>query len=221
MGSFIADYHETEEAFPLVYNLGRVSLKWNMVEQFFTAMIWELLGDYRSGMAITSGMGNTSKADVALRLSRERIRDTDTLDAVEFACKAFNILRENRNILIHSHSIFRGENGGKPHWRRATGKGPEGHISTQADFTDLEKLIAEICTLGFFVTGLVPFLHRKRRKHWPNKVRPALPSKFPMPSLLRMPRNDETATKPRLHKAAANKERRAKKKASKARRVSP
>jgi len=69
VGSFIADYHETEEALPLVYNLGRVSLEWNMVEHFFTAMIWELLGDYRAGMAITSGMGNTSKADVVLRLA--------------------------------------------------------------------------------------------------------------------------------------------------------
>jgi hypothetical protein len=74
MGSFIADYHETEEAFLLVYNLGRISLEWNMVEQFFTAMIWELLGDYSAGMAITSGMGNQSKADVVLRLSQERSR---------------------------------------------------------------------------------------------------------------------------------------------------
>jgi hypothetical protein len=191
--SFIADYHETEEAFPLVYNLGRVSLEWNMVEQFFTAMVWELLGDYRSGMAVTGGMGNTSKADVVLRLSRERVRELDTLDAIEFACKAFNILRENRNILIHSHSIFRSENGGKPHWRRATGKGPAGHITAEADFADLEKLIADICTLGLFVTGLIPFLHRKRRKHWPNKVRPSLPSKFPMPGLLRQPQNAEAA----------------------------
>ena len=46
MGSFIADYHETDEVFPLVYDLGRISLEWNMVEQFFTTMIWKLLGDY-------------------------------------------------------------------------------------------------------------------------------------------------------------------------------
>jgi hypothetical protein len=158
-----------------------------MVEQFFTSMIWELLGDYSTGMAVTSGMGNQSKADVVLRLSRERIRDSDTLEAIQFACKVFNILRENRNMLIHSHSVFRDENGEKPHWRRATGRGPVGHISAEADFTDLERLIAEICTLGVFTTALVPFLHPRRRKHWPNKKRPQLPEKFPLPALLGQP----------------------------------
>lgn len=184
MSGFIADYHETEEAFQLVYNLGRVALEWSMVEQFFTAMIWELLGDYPSGMALTGGMGNVSKADVVLRPSRERIRGQDVLEAIEFACKAFNILRENRNKLIHSHSIFRAEDGGKPHWRRATGKGPTGHISVEADLADLEKVIADICDLGKFTVALVPFLHRRRRRRWPDKTRPELPTKFPMRALL-------------------------------------
>jgi len=187
MASFIADYHETEEAFPLVYDLGRVSLEWNMIEQFFTATIWELLGDYRTGMAVTSGMGNTSKADVVLRLTRERVHDADVLQAIEFACKAFNVLRENRNILIHSHSIFRSEKGAKPHWRRATGKGPEGHLSAEADLADLEKIIADICSLGLFIVALTPFLHRRRKQHWPGKTRPELPAQFPMPSLLKQP----------------------------------
>jgi hypothetical protein len=204
MSDFVADYHETEEALPLVYDLGRVSLEWNMVEQFFTAMIWELLGDYPAGMAVTGGMGNVSKADVVLRLSRERIRDEDTLEAVEFACKAFNVLRENRNKLIHSHSIFRSENGGKPHWRRATGKGPTGHVSVEADLADLEKVIAEICNLGKFTTALVPFLHRRRRKHWPDKTRPRLPAKFPMPSpLVQVPE----ATPSRMRTARVSKKR--------------
>jgi hypothetical protein len=192
MASFVADYHETEEALPLVYNVGRVSLEWNMVEQFFTATIWEMLGDYPAGMAVTGGMGNVSKADVVLRLSRQRIRDKDTLDAVEFACKAFNILRQSRNVLIHSHSIYPAEDGGKPIWRRASGKGPSGHLSVKVDFEDLENLIAQICALGVFTTGLVPFLHRRRRKHWPHKVRPQLPLFFPMPT----PLFDESETKP-------------------------
>src|SRR5262245_51174286 len=106
MDSFIADYHEAEEAFPLVYDLGRLSLEWNMVEQFFTALIWEFLGDYPTGIAVTGGMGNRSKADVILKLSRDRIGNSDVVDRVEFACKVFNILRENRNMLMHSHSIF-------------------------------------------------------------------------------------------------------------------
>src|SRR4051812_4499434 len=64
------DYHESEDAFLLVYNLGRLSLEWNMLEHFFTVMIWEMLGDFPTGMAVTGGMGNQSKADVILKLAR-------------------------------------------------------------------------------------------------------------------------------------------------------
>jgi len=144
-------------------------------------------------------------------LARERVREADTLDAIEFACKVFNILRENRNILIHSHTIFRAENGGKPHWRRATGKGPGGHISAEADFSDLERLVAKICALGFFVTDMVPFLHRQRRKHWPNKIRPDLPAKFPLPSLLVKP------SEPIAKKAKGSKGSKSKRKSAKVR----
>lgn len=158
-----------------------------MVEQFFTALIWELLGDYPTGMAVTGGMGNQSKADVILRLSRERIRKSEVIERIEFACKAFNILRENRNMLIHSHSIFRSDNGGKPTWHRAAGKGPRGHISAEADFEDLETLIAQTCALGIFTTELIPFLHPKRRRHWVDKKPPELPATFPLPQILRQP----------------------------------
>jgi hypothetical protein len=185
MDSFAADYHETEEGSILVYELGRISLEWNMVEQFFSAAIWEMLGDYPAGMAITAGMGNLSKADVVLRLSKERLKDKDTLEAIEFACKALNVLRDNRNVLMHSHSIFPGENGSKPQWVRASGKDPTGHKATEADLKDLEELISQICGLGKFVVELVPFLHRKRRKNWPEGQQPSLPAAFPLPKLLK------------------------------------
>lgn len=157
--TFIADYHETEDAFPLVYDLGRLSLEWNMVEQLFTALIWEYLGDHGIGMAVTGGLGNKSKADVLLGLARQRAGNTDLIDRVEFACKVFNILRENRNMLIHAHSIFpTQQKGAKPEWRRATGRGPVGHISALADLCDLEDLIACVVKLGLFVVDLVPLV---------------------------------------------------------------
>jgi len=195
MSEFIADYHETEEASLLVYNLGRLSLEWNMVEHFLSATVWELLGNYPAGMAITAGMGNLSKSDVVMRLAREQIKSKEALSAIESACKAFNILRENRNVLIHSHSIVRGENGGKPHWRRASGKNPSGHKSTEADFNDLENLIAQVCHLGKYIISLIPFLHPRRRKSWLGRVPPELPEKFEMPALLRqVPESVPTAT---------------------------
>lgn len=181
---FMADYHETEDAFPLVYDLGRFSLEWNMVEQFFTALIWEFLGDHGVGMAVTGGLGgNQSKAGVLLNLARQRANNKELIDRVEFACRAFNILRENRNMLVHSHSIFPAENG-KPHWRRATGKGPVGHLSVEADLADLEMLIAQTCQLGLFVVSLIPFARPRRHRG----VSPAnMPDKFPLPTKLIQP----------------------------------
>jgi hypothetical protein len=180
MGSFVADYHETEEAFPLVYDLGRISLEWNMVEHFFTMTIRELLGHYPVNTA--GQIKNISKADVVRRLAREKVSDKDVLSAIEFSCSAFSVLRANRNALLDSHSIFGGEDGEKPQWRRATG--PIGHASVKADLVDLEQVISDICDLGKFVIALVPFLHKRRQKGWQGGVRPKLPDKFPMPVLL-------------------------------------
>jgi hypothetical protein len=182
MSSFVADYHETEEAFPLVFDLGRVSLEWNMVEHFFTMTIRELLGHYPTNVA--GRIKNVSKADVVRRLAREKVKDKDVLSAIEFSCGAFSILRANRNALLNSHSIFGGDNGGKPQWRRATGEGPTGHASVEADLVDLEQVITNICDLGKFVVALVPFLHKRRQKGWQGEVRPKLPDMFPMPALL-------------------------------------
>lgn len=205
MSDFDPDYHETKEALPLIYNLGRLSLEWNMVEQFFTALVWELVGDYPTGMAVTGGMGNQSKADVILRISRNRVRNADTIDRIEFACKAFNILRENRNILIHSHSVFSPEVGEKPTWRRASGRDPTGHLSTKADFDDLDRIIAQICMLGIFATQLIPFLRSKRKRAWRGGGPPSLPEKFPLPELLHTPTEKPTTKGPTKRRAPSSK----------------
>jgi hypothetical protein len=196
---FIANYHETDEGFPLVFNLGRFSLEWNMVEQFFTALIWEYLGDHQTGMAVTGGMGNQSRADVLLGLARQRNENPDLIDRVEFACKAFNILRENRNMLMHSHSIYPDEAGGKPHWRRATGKGPHGHVSCEANFEDLERLIAQTSALGFFVIALTPIINPRNKKKF------ALPEKFPLPIILTKPPSEGRPAPPPKRKVKSAK----------------
>lgn len=216
MGSFIADYHETEEAFPLVYDLGRISLEWNMVEHFFTMTIREMLGHYPSNTA--GQLRNLSKADVVRRLAREKIEDGDVRSAINFACGAFSVLRANRNALLNTHSIFRGENGGKPQWRRTTGQGQVSHASVAADIVDLEQVISDICDLGKFVIALVPFLHERRKKSWPGGIRPALPEKFPMPALLTQtfePVNDSVGTRTRSKKKEGKSARKAQTKSRK------
>lgn len=180
--AYYADYHETDEATFLVYDLGRLSLEWSMVEHFFAALIWELLGDFPTGKTLTGNMGNQSRADVILGLARQRLKEPAVLDSIEFACKAFNTLRENRNFLIHAHSISPPENGKKPLWRRS-GKGQGDFIGTEADLADLETVIAQICDLGKFVIELVPHRHPRHSKRLKGKL-PPLPDKFPPPCIL-------------------------------------
>lgn len=99
---------------------------------------------------------------------------------MEFACRVFNILRENRNILIHAHSIFpTQQKGAKPEWRRATGRGPVGHTSALADLRDLADLIACVVKLGLFVVDLVPLVRPRNNKQY------VFPEKFAFPSKLR------------------------------------
>ena len=185
----------------MVYDLGRISLEWNMVEHFFTMTIQELLGHHPDNAA--GQIKNLSKADVVRRLAREKIEDRDVRSAINFACGVFNILRANRNALLNSHSIFRGEGGEKPQWRRATGQESASHASVEADLADLEQVISDICNLGKFVIALVPFLNRRREKGWPGGVRPALPEQFQMPALLTQttqPRNDRVGMRARSTK---------------------
>jgi hypothetical protein len=179
------DYHETEGAMGLVYGLGRVSIEWNMVEQFFTVLIWRYVGDdLRIGMAITSNLGNQSRADVLIALARQHQGDPELLERVEFACKAFNILRENRNMLMHSHSIHDLETGKKPIWVRATGRGPKGHATVEADVADLENIVSDLARLGMFAVYLTEHVRpfgKRRRKRGP------LPEIFPLPRKLSPP----------------------------------
>ncbi|WP_375429250.1 hypothetical protein [uncultured Sphingomonas sp.] len=150
-----------------------------MVEQFFTALIWQLLGDHGVGMAVTGGLGNQSRADIVLNLARQQPNNAELISNVEYACKAFNILRENRNILVHSHSIFPTDDG-TVHWRRATGRGPTGHLTTAASFADLEKMIESIVNLGMFTIELVGTIKASKEgtEFEPRSERPSMPARL-------------------------------------------
>ena len=174
-----ADYHESKECGPLLYALGMISIEWNYVEQMMTALIWCYVGDVDRGLAVTANIGNQSRADMLLALCKKSKVEPDMLDRVEFSTKAFNMLREKRNILIHSHSITPHESG-KPEWRRASGKAPLGHIGTLADENDLKVMLSEIVNLSSFLLSLV--VREMGKKH--DAALSPMPDKFALPRKL-------------------------------------
>ena len=153
---FYPDWHESEEAVPLVYLLGKISLEWNMAEQFQTGFMWSLFGDFATGMAVSANLGNRPKQAIIAELVEQRSDASKLLPFLKQTSRNFSALQENRNLLVHSHTIFR--QAGKPEWRKATGKGPNGHISVLADADDLETIVSQIVELAQAFVHMVCFL---------------------------------------------------------------
>lgn len=144
------DFYETDEAFPIVYLLGLISIDWNMIEQFMTTLIWNYVGGYEVGMAITNNLGNRSKSEMLLELARKKEKKKSILGHIERAVKVFAILKDNRNILMHSHTVLF-ENGSY-HWRRQNPRAPLGSVGTKTTFAELMSLRDTICLFGKYVT---------------------------------------------------------------------
>lgn len=195
------DYHETAEGQPVVYLLGLISIDWNYLEHFFGTLIWHYLGGHRAGPTVTAKMGNQSRADLLLALARKFEKNREFVERVEFAAKVFNRLRENRNVLMHSHSvIFRVDE--KLEWRRAS-SAVHGHVSSLIGLDDLVSIHSSIGHLFMFVLELqlYQFAVRKRR------AKPPLPLTFSMPDRLKDLPSEDSPTRKRNSKSNSHRER--------------
>jgi hypothetical protein len=173
------DYHETEEALIGVWLLGRVSINWNFCEHYLSTLIWTHFGDVEKGLTVTANLGNRSRADLLLSLTRKFERSKRVVECIEFATKAFNRLRETRNILMHSHTILPHESG-KIAWIRTSATAPYGHVTALADESDLNRVSEDICLLTRFLMDISFYYIAKQNGKRP----PSLPKDFPLPSKL-------------------------------------
>jgi hypothetical protein len=162
-----ADFHEMKESAEAVYLLGLISFQWNMVEHHMSTLIWNYAGGYELGASITAGLGNQTRGEVLLSLSRKAEKNRELQDRIEFIAKAFRILRENRNILMHSHSIEPHPTG-KLAWRRTSGKPDPLHVTSLLEVSDLDKILSEISALGLLIVSV--YIHAN-----PNLNRAAVP----------------------------------------------
>jgi hypothetical protein len=175
------DFSESEEATPIVYMLGLISIDWNMTEQFMTTLIWNYVGGFEVGRTVTNNLGNRSKAEMLLELSKKLEKRKEISTRNEFCAKAFNILRDNRNMLMHSHSVYQEEDGNVI-WRRQNPKAPLGSVGCVANIEDLVRIRDEICILGKFIVALYLRAGKKRGKR---AILPPLPEIFHLPARLK------------------------------------
>lgn len=157
---FFPDYHEHEDFQPAMLALSHFTIQWNWAEHNFNVLLWALSGDFFTGAAYTAALGNQSRADLMLATARRKERDPEILALIEFCVKAFGRIKDNRNALLHAHSVSLGEEdllGIKPKWTRASNNPRSLHVYVLADESDIIANLEGACQLALLLGQLVGF----------------------------------------------------------------
>jgi hypothetical protein len=154
---FIPDYHEDPDFQPAMLALAHFAIQWNWAEHNFNVLLWALSGDFLTGAAYTSGLGNQSRADLMLATARRKERDPEILALIEFSVKAFGRIKDNRNSLLHAHSVISGEEHDKPRWTRASKNPRSIHVYVLADESDVTENLEGACQLATLLNQLATF----------------------------------------------------------------
>jgi len=135
--------------------LSHLVIQWNWAEHNFNVLLWQYIGDFNTGSMYTAGLGNQSRADAMLALARLHEKDQDVVDRIIFAVKAFGRLKDNRNTLVHSHSItYYYEEEDKPRWVRSSKNPKNIHVYCFADAGDIVRNHEAACQLAMFLAEL-------------------------------------------------------------------
>ena len=177
------DYHEHPEFQPAMLALSHFAIQWNWAEHNFNVLLWALSGDFFTGAQYTAGLGNQSRADLMLATARRKEKDPEILSLIEFCVTAFGRIKDNRNSLLHAHSITLGEDREptKPRWIRASNNPRSLHIYCYADEDDIIENLEAAAQLGMLLPQLTTWYIGRVPKA---KRRPSL-GKFPLPKALK------------------------------------
>ena len=182
-GDFNPDYHETEEFENGVFALGMFIIAWNFAENNFGQLLASFAGE--TGQILALGLGNQSKSNAMMELARASDAGPDFLDAIEFACKAFGRLKDNRNALAHAHSITKWSQEDKPKWVRQP-KNPKSYtVYVYADEQDVFRNIIGAKRLATYLISLLLYSgHFHKTLGDLELPRRPLPEKFELPDAL-------------------------------------
>lgn len=82
--------------------VGLTTLNWNSVEETLEQLIWHYLGSDKVGHIVTSKMQNMSRCDVLGAIAEAQEAIPAVAERVNHFIAAFDILRLNRNAIVHS-----------------------------------------------------------------------------------------------------------------------
>lgn len=81
--------------------VGTDTLAWSRVEAALEQLIWQCIGSADRGHVVTSQLHNVARADLLHALAAMLEPNPTILERVEDALAAFDILRLNRNVIVH------------------------------------------------------------------------------------------------------------------------
>lgn len=175
---FFPDYHEHEDFQPAMMALSHFVIQWNWAEHNFNVLLWQYIGDFNTGSMYTAGLGNQSRADALLSLAKLHEKDEEIIDRIMFAIKAFGRIKDNRNSLVHAHSVtYYNDEERKPRWVRGSKNPKNIHVYCFADIDDIVRNLNAACQLSTFLSEIMIYYAS------PMKPRPSL-EKFPLPDAL-------------------------------------
>lgn len=170
--------------------VGTITQTWNYLEHQMGVIAWFLTKDPEAAHVFTARMRNAELCTAILELSEMREKRPRVRRAISFLVEVFNILRENRNVLVHSdiYSINEGE---KPRWRRRSKSKPRSIIVAEADYDDLQELVRDLTRAHAFADKLANYLEPEGYFFKSGKGRlfagQPLPRRFPKPRRMLQP----------------------------------
>ena len=175
---FFPDYHEHQDFQPAMLALSHLVVQWNWAEHMFNVLLWQYVGDFDTGSMYTAGLGNQSRADALLALAKLNENDEDIIDRIEFSIKAFGRIKDNRNSLVHAHSVtFYYDEEEKPRWLRGSKNPKNIHVYCFANHDDIIQNLESSCELSMFLEELLIYYAS------PMRPKPSL-QKFALPDAL-------------------------------------
>jgi hypothetical protein len=168
--------------------VGSITQNWNYLEHQMGVIAWFLTKDPEAAYAFTARMRNAELCGAILDLAEMREKRPRYKAAIKFLVAAFNVLRENRNALVHSDP-FRPRKGTKGEWQRKSKSKPRELIVVQGDMRDLEKLDSDLGKTQNFANELMLCLSPDDWfVHGPSPFAgKPLPRRFPLPRKMLQP----------------------------------
>lgn len=166
--------------------LGHIAHDWNSLENCLEVMPWLYATDPLIGLPL-SRLTPRALEEVLVEISDHRENNAKIRDAIAFVIKVIRIIRENRNVLVHS-SHMSATSKTDVWWVRKNKSRPAEMTSNRANLRDLKALHASIGRLNRYINDLIDVIGSQRGPLgplWtPEGQPPRLPRRFPLPRKL-------------------------------------